>query len=181
MKGIMFDLETLGCGDDAPIIQIGACVFNVDTDTVHDFYSRNIDWNSHHFGKIDIDTLMWWLRQDASVREDVFAQSDVLPLGAALVEFFDYLECHNGLEIWSKGVDFDVRLLRQAAERCGLELPFRYYKARDMRTIEQTFGIAADRPETIMAHDALADAKHQAEHLMNIVRRVNNYRVNPAR
>lgn len=174
MEDVMVDIETLGTCDGAAIIQIGACSFDPRTNKTERGYVRNVKWEARGFGKIDASTLRWWLKQDAAVRTQVFSQADACQMSAVLNEFSGWLRSFRWNEIWSKGGDFDLRLLRQSYESFSMEVPFKYYKARDMRTVVKTFGEEVDEVEAKSLHNALADAQNQAQHLMNIIRRVKN-------
>ncbi len=174
---IMLDIETLGTEDGAAIIQVGAVRFDLYGSGAisPDTFSCHVHWDSVNFGKIEPDTLQWWLQQDADVRSRVFAQGDAIALRACL-RSLDAWVTRGGelLTVWSCPPNFDLRLLRQAYERCDMVYRFPFWKERDMRTVREVFGMRADRPEFEGdKHDALDDARFQAQYLMNIVRCVN--------
>jgi len=175
MDQIMIDLETLGTGDGAAIIQIGACRFDIGTGEIdEDTFLLNIRWDGADFGTIEPGTLAWWLTQDEAVREKVFDQNGATYLAQALTRFSSWIATGGAVKtVWAKGADFDVRLLRQACERNGINMPFQYWKGRDMRTIVKTLdpdGRAVVPNE--MAHDALADCKSQVAHLVAVLKSV---------
>lgn len=173
MTDIMIDLETLGTDDGAAIIQIGVCSFDIVTNTISEGQCWNVDWESTGFGDIGPSTLKWWLDQDPKVRNEVFNQSNALSMREVLRHFTLCVREMDFDSVWAKGADFDSRLLRQAYSIFGWDLPYPYYKVKDMRTVLHTFGEHEDvPPKNAQAHNALADAQHQARHLMNIVRRI---------
>lgn len=175
---IMLDVETLGTEDHAAIVQIGAVRFNLfDGKLSRDNeFSCQVHWDSANLGKIEPDTLRWWLEQDADVRARVFDQDEAVVLPACLRSLDAWVIRSGPLHsIWACPPSFDMRLLRQAYERSDMGYRFSFFKERDMRTVRQVFGTAADKPEFEGAkHDALDDARFQAQFLINIVRRVNN-------
>ena len=70
-KHIMLDLETLGHNYNAPIIQIGVCVFNRDV-VISTFY-RTIDFEdlqNYNF-TVDYSTIKWWMEQSNEARASV--------------------------------------------------------------------------------------------------------------
>ena len=68
----MIDLETLGVKPNSAILTVGAIKFNPFTDDEpHDgLYLRiNVDDQTELGRTIDQDTLNWWAKQKASIRE----------------------------------------------------------------------------------------------------------------
>lgn len=174
---IMLDLETLGTEDHAAVVQIGAVRFDIYGAGIigPDQFTCQVDWDSDEFGTIEPDTLQWWLSQDAAVRNRVFRQEGAVSLGRALC-LLDKWVSDGGpmVNCWTCPPNFDARLLRQAYLRCKMPYRFPFYKERDMRTIREVFGTIHDKPEFEGdKHDALDDARHQAQWLINILRRVN--------
>lgn len=184
LPAIMVDVETLGTGDNAPIIQIGAVRFDWAvsaeapegwTSSPYGEFRQNVLWNSEGFGKIDADTLQWWLKQDGTTRRGVFDQEHALSLNVALWSFFKWVrDGGDAWTVWANSPDFDLRLLRQACERTEVPYEFTYRQPRDMRTLVKVLGVDEDRPLRVgKKHDALDDAHHQARHVVNIMQRVN--------
>lgn len=172
MQHVMIDLETLGTGDFAPIVQIGACRF--DAERVGHVYRQNIlarDW-----ANIDGDTLLWWNGQAADVRARVFDQAGALPLAAALHEFGNWLKSGGDfVGAWADSPSFDLRLLRQAWERSGMiaRWPFTHRVERDLRTLKKLRGadtVEPARDEGELVHDAADDAVFQARWVQAIDR-----------
>lgn len=173
MNSIMLDLETLGTGDNAAIIQIGAVRFGT-AGLKPDNFARQVDWNAPHFGNIEPDTLQWWLEQDPVARTAVFSQANVRSLRDCLIDLDAWIAAQGPFRhIWACPPNFDLRLLRQACARCGVVYPFPFWKERDFRTIRSTVGVPGDVPKFLgIKHHALDDARFQAEHLINILKRI---------
>ena len=174
---IMLDIETLGTEDHAAIVQIGAVRFDIYSAGIigPDQFSCQVDWDSANFGKIEPGTLQWWLTQDADVRNRVFHQGGAVSLPRALAGLDKWVsDGGQMISCWTCPPNFDARLLRQAYLRCKMPYRFPFYKERDMRTIRETFGTIHDKPEFVGdKHDALDDARHQAQWLINILRRIS--------
>ncbi len=178
MNDIMIDLETLGTGDNAAIIQIGAVRFdpNEDLDSRDRArFQENIRWSCAGFGEIEPDTVLWWNQQDPGVRARVYEQKDALPLRDAIGKFHEWAHYHIPIgNIWANSPDFDLRLLRQACSRFAyVPYPFEFRNHRDMRTLVKELGVPEDEPKFIgFEHDALDDAIHQAYWVVNIMKRI---------
>lgn len=165
--GIMVDLETLGVGNDALILSIGAVKFNA-TEIVDGFHV-GIDPVSAEFydRKIDGGTVMWWMQPDrAEARANLLALEKV-DMPSALIGFAAWVG-PDSLPLWGNGATFDNIILRSSYEACRMEYPVKFYHDRCYRTLK---GLVPDielvREGT--HHDALADATSQAKHLLAIV------------
>ena len=179
---VMLDLETLGTGDGAAIIQIGAVRFDWKThedapegwiSSPYGEFRRNILWDSPGFGNIEPGTVQWWLEQDATTRTGVFAQDGAEDLTQALHQFNLWVQDGGDVEgIWADSPSFDLRLLRQACERCGVAYRFKHWQERDLRTLKKELACASDEPMFVgKKHDALDDAHHQARYVVRIMQR----------
>src|ERR1039458_2426242 len=97
MKNVMLDLETLGTGNDAAIISIGACLFDPRGDGVligvdHRFYARVNPASSVEIGmKIDVSTILWWMQQSDAARKSTF-EGDSLWIQHALKNFDEFIK-----------------------------------------------------------------------------------------
>lgn len=196
----MVDIETLGSGDDAPIVQIGAVLFHplakigntarAAVEVPHGIVSMpGTEFNKHikpskeRMGSTDFDTLQWWMAQGRDAQMRVFDRS------LARVELDDAL-CD--LESWSRSwgrpvnfwwsdMDFDLRLLRAAWEKELSPVPCPYGSVdgphrgvRDVRTIKalgRDMGMA-EPPFVGIEHDALDDAWHQTHLVCSILRKM---------
>lgn len=168
-KHAMVDLETLGVGDHATIVQIGAVSFYADGTII----SRCIadvavkDWD----GTTTPDTIMWWMGQEESVRSRVFSP-DVprVPMKIALADVDRLMS--GCTTIWANSPNFDLRILRQAYERHGMEWEHSPFKERDFRTFKKIAprlsGSVRPVADADKKHTALYDAEHQALWLCNI-------------
>lgn len=167
---LMIDLETMGTGPNAAVIQLGAVAFNsVNGLADPDGLSLDIDLHSSVLlgGEVDAATAQWWRdRGGLELKEPV-------PLRAALLELGAWVKNLPQLErVWSQGANFDVPILEGYYRRAGLECPWPYYAARDTRTV---YDLAKERgwkkPEDSKAvHHALQDCLIQTKCLLNALR-----------
>lgn len=174
---ISLDLETMSTESNAAIVQIGATVvgspetFNVYIDPK----------SSESLGaRVDTETMMWWDKQDPELRKRVFGGT--VPIRTALDEFADWCsEVSNGdmehVYLWSKGADFDCVVLKNNYELYRT-YPFNFRNHRCVRTIMDLL-TQAELDEIsknfwynnseAQKHDALVDAKYQAEFIKAII------------
>ena len=164
----MIDLETLGTGSRAVILQIGAVRFDRrNREAPVPILNVNVDIDSclAAGGEVNGDTIMWWLRQSAEARGSVAAQS--LPrylIGAALVLLTQALEEGEDCHVWCHGATFDAPILQHYYAKLGVAAPWKFWNVRDTRTLfeaaEQLTGW--ERPKRPTAHVAVIDATVQA-------------------
>lgn len=163
-KHVMVDLETLGGAPDGRILSIGACRFDPhqgwEEPASTELFYRAVD-PKNSVGRIDADTVCWWMEQEDSVRREAF--SGKLLLTNVLVEFIQF--CEGADRLWSNGPTFDEMILRHAFKQSRLEFPFHYKASRCMRTLKTLageLGLNVSILENENKHNALADAIHQA-------------------
>jgi hypothetical protein len=181
---VSIDLETAGLGTNAPIIAIGAVRFvpNPSRQTLpfgnHDFH---VAVNLVGQTPIDPETFYWWLNQNAEARGGALEGQGGLSLGNALRALWQWLQADTTVvgrnsnfegEMWIRG-DRDSVWLEEAHKREGVAIPYKFRNVRDQRTIVDF----AERRGLVMphrngvAHDALDDARYQAECLQAVFER----------
>lgn len=185
---VMVDVETLGTGDGAMIVQIGAVRF-----WPYDGENGLISVDGTEFcadvevsdanGRMDAETVLWWLRQPKEAQQRVFGSLDRKPLLVALTEFEDWLAEVPVEGMWANPPSFDLRLLREA-RRCvfidgrtiKVDHPlFDHRLERCFRTLKK-IGKKAGVEEPLRVgvhHDARDDAFHQAGWAIKILRACN--------
>lgn len=182
LNNVMIDLETLGTKDDAHILSIGACIFDLTTGAVDEtetFY-RVIDWNSQPGRSIDPDTVRWWMKQGVEATEEVLKPG--IPLHDALVDFRRWLPAKA--TVWSNGMNFDIPILRHAynEDPSFRHPPWHWTKERDVRTVVAIAKGLVDRPAAFdgVKHHALHDAIHQAKYISAMVMALRGVSINVA-
>lgn len=176
MAHVMIDLETLGTQPGSVILSIGAVVFDPEASPnaciKSEFYTVVSRADCEAKGlTVSENTLKWWGQQSEEARKVlVEAEStDAKDLMTALQELARFIPF--GSKVWSNGANFDQPLLDVAYDRVGITLPWKYWNSRCYRTIlalcpnEESM-----QPGTVLAHDALEDAKWQAKHMVNMAR-----------
>lgn len=162
---LTFDLETLGTGYNAPIVQIGAVKFH-EHGQIIDTFERKIDLLSLEGGGFDIDydTLSWWFSQSDEAIKSVFVGGDRVDLYDALADFLEWVYDNAKYEVWSHAT-FDPVILNNAYNKVDISSPLNFRKQRDIRTLTSLLPTPIEVERKGVHHNALADALYQAEYI----------------
>lgn len=170
MREVSFDCETLGIEDDAMILSIGAVRFDSNTGQMGPSFYRLLEiQDGPAAGSISASTVQWWMVQGEAARMAAFDRN--LPRMDLRGALLDLVEFCSGAEVfWQRG-DKDAQWLNSAYKRCGLgadEAPWEFWQLRDQRTLSVEFGHLVGKTARGTAHNALEDAKAQAQNIMDI-------------
>ncbi|VTO21952.1 exodeoxyribonuclease VIII [Klebsiella variicola] len=180
---VMVDLETMGKKHNAPIVAIGAVVFDPATGSIgENFYKVVCLESSVNWGAvIDPSTVIWWLKQSSEARSAI-VNDDAIPLQDALLQFREFVSDNvaggsKKAQVWGNGASFDNSILRSSYDCIAEDYPWEYWNDRDVRTmVELGQAISFDPKTTIpfegSRHNALADAIHQARYVSAIWQRI---------
>ena len=180
---VMVDLETMGKKHNAPIVAIGAVVFDPETGSIGEsFYKVVCLESSVNWGAvIDPSTVIWWLKQSSEARSAI-VNDDAIPLLDALLQFREFVSDNvaggsKKAQVWGNGASFDNSILRSSYDCIAEDYPWEYWNDRDVRTmVELGQAISFDPKTTIpfegSRHNALADAIHQARYVSAIWQRI---------
>ncbi|QWZ05311.1 exonuclease [Klebsiella pneumoniae] len=180
---VMVDLETMGKKHNAPIVAIGAVVFDPATGSIGEsFYKVVCLESSVNWGAvIDPSTVIWWLKQSSEARSAI-VNDDAIPLQDALLQFREFVSDNvaggsKKAQVWGNGASFDNSILRSSYDCIAEDYPWEYWNDRDVRTmVELGRAISFDPKTTIpfegSRHNALADAIHQARYVSAIWQRI---------
>ncbi|HIH9514275.1 TPA: 3'-5' exoribonuclease domain-containing protein [Klebsiella variicola subsp. variicola] len=180
---VMVDLETMGRKHNAPIVAIGAVVFDPATGSIGEsFYKVVCLESSVNWGAvIDPSTVIWWLKQSSEARSAI-VNDDAIPLQDALLQFREFVSDNvaggsKKAQVWGNGASFDNSILRSSYDCIAEDYPWEYWNDRDVRTmVELGQAISFDPKTTIpfegSRHNALADAIHQARYVSAVWQRI---------
>jgi hypothetical protein len=175
---LMLDLETLDTKPTSIVLSIGACVFNDNKLTninelkKHSFYRiLNIPEQESVNRTISLDTLHWWLTQDAQMLTSYLNQSR----NSISIKNKEYLGLLNGFMhihnieyIWSNSPTFDMTIITSLYKDFNMEFPINFRKWLDVRTCK--FMHQSDKPQFVgTKHLAIDDAINQAMIVNNIL------------
>ncbi|CAM7959560.1 TPA: 3'-5' exoribonuclease [Klebsiella pneumoniae] len=180
---VMVDLETMGKKHNAPIVAIGAVVFDPATGSIGEsFYKVVCLESSVNWGAvIDPSTVIWWLRQSSEARSAI-VNDDAIPLQDALLQFREFVSDNvaggsKKAQVWGNGASFDNSILRSSYDCIAEDYPWEYWNDRDVRTMVELGQAISFAPKTTIPfegsrHNALADAIHQARYVSAIWQRI---------
>jgi hypothetical protein len=176
MVHVMCDLETLGVRAGCKILSIGAVVFSPEG-LGAEFYTevqRKVQGSLLE----DARTLGWWALQSAEARERLFDNQDAKPsLSRSLEQFNTWLrevapvddKGHLDVCVWGNGAAFDNAVLHAAYEAVAIEPPaWEFWNDRCYRTLK-SLAPQIKLVRVGVHHNALDDAKSQAEHAVRIL------------
>lgn len=180
MVAMVVDIETLGSGPRAEIIQIGAVaqpMVGTDASQRHCWSVRS----GQRGREIDMDTMAWWVddMERVGVLRQILCDSGRVDLMAALSELSRWAERFPVAEWWSFG-QFDFPILEDAYRQIGIHVPWDYRRLRDLRTLLDVTGVEMDR-NRMYAHNALSDAVAEADALRKAWEKVRNWRKEAAK
>ncbi len=168
---MMIDLETMGTRPNAPILAIGGVAF--DSNGIHDERYATVEFETaiDEGGVICPHTVMWWMKQSDEARAELTKEEGGMSIAWALKDFrtwFDSTAYKHGCSgVWGNGASFDNVILAESYRRMKMAVPWPFWKDKCYRTVKNMYpGVEFDRSGT--HHNALDDAKTQAEHLIRI-------------
>jgi hypothetical protein len=172
---MMIDEETWGTRIGSVIVQLGAVVFDPEGGDIVDKVQWTIHGNSCQRlgGRIDAETVLWWMRQSDKARESISNPTYHMPV---VLNEFRGLYAHHGCSgIWSHGATFDIPMLEFYYNRMELDTPWKYNEARDTRTLfDYAKRFRGWKPEAdppgFIAHVASWDAHQQAVNVQSALR-----------
>jgi len=167
MSNIMVDLETMGKGSMAAIIAIGAVKFN-SKGLGQEFYAIvNLESSVKNGMVIEPDTVMWWMKQSDEARSEFAKGTETL--FSALQGFAKFVGDRHSVKVWGNGASFDNVILDNAYQLNNLDTPWMFWNNMCYRTIKNLLGGSIKMERTGDHHNALDDAKSQAEHLIRML------------
>jgi hypothetical protein len=167
---LMIDIETLGIKNDAPVISLGAVLFN--SGGMYDrFYicfdvEQQIDSGKR---KVDGSTIKWWMDQEGAAKK-VFSDKSVRNEFAlkTFAKFYNDLLLKYGLEqkdlkVWGNGPTFDMTIMESLYQSYGMKAPWGFREIRDFRTFKEFVYDGSNTERVGTHHNALDDAEFQAQ------------------
>lgn len=173
---IMVDVETTGTDlRTAAIIQLSAVIFNLSTGEVGSEFDACLKIPEGDSYAWDPQTLNWWVRDTnrKAVLESISTR--MVDAKDAIYAFIRWNRVNGSpTHFWSKPSHFDYTLLSKYFKDYGFENPFKYWKARDMRSYMLGLVFPDPLPDLRLtsndAHNALADVKFQISELIKLTR-----------
>lgn len=176
------DIETLDTETSAVVLSIGCTRFIPATEERHGFHvSLDLEQQLAMGRTISTDTFHWWAKELARMSESPFPDEPIKP-AEALWMLRDYLidqsqEPNGHLDmhgkdryVWLRGPHFDWSILENLAKQCDVNLPVLFHRVSDQRTFCRPYEMAIKGAvPSVTKHNALEDARYQAEALLYVV------------
>lgn len=180
MLDVMLDTETMGLVPGVPCLAIGAVEFDLNKLQLGERFYITADLEScvgYGLRMMDPGTMKWWMRQSEKAQSAIARpQTDIR---SALLMFRDFLErCGetNEIRVWGNDPAFDNGIVQASYSACGLEVPWKFWNNRCLRTFRGMWPSIAPDERQGVHHNALDDAIFQAEHMLKIRRVLNERR-----
>ena len=166
---IMIDIETISTNANASILSIAALRFNskdraMSIESYPTFYRKINKESCDAIGlHVDSTTLEWWAKQDDKVRTEAFDDPvDRVDLKEALQSLSDFISDVSGKTIiWANSPDFDCTILTSAYKALGLQIPWKYWNTRDLRTAYHLANINPWSLPKTEKHHPISDCHNQ--------------------
>lgn len=164
---VMIDLETLDTDVAATIVSIGAVRFGpAGVSDFGGFYSP-VAWDQRDRRTVSRECLVeFWLKQPAEVQA-ALGDPAAVPLAGALLQLSRWIG--EDKLVWAGPATFDLAILKHAyANNAMTPPPWKYNATRCYTTLRNLF---PDVPRVVpaVAHNALEDARAQAQHAVDIL------------
>lgn len=169
---ISISCATLSNGYDAPVIAIGACVFDITTGKLGDKFYREIavSW-ALRLGKPEASKIAWWMQQTPKARK-IFETDDneKSSNSTVLLDFTKWVFNAGGpLRVWTGGASRDTTWIERAlAEGShGISCPWKHHQVCDYRTIIEMAKVMNGFDDASITHEGVLghagdDASDQA-------------------
>jgi len=165
MYEMMFDLETLDTVPNAIVLSVGAVIFETFLNPATGL--EKLTWNpiGRYYRRLNIQTqidlgrsmseatLLWWMQQDLTAREEALApvteRRDCWAVLNGLNDFASQFTdpssgTHNYsiTRFWANPSTFDFPIWDSLAANLAAPVPWRYNQFRDVRTVVQTANLS---------------------------------------
>lgn len=172
MNRIMVDLETLDTQPSAAIVSIGAVRFGPGAWEPWRTFYLPVAFDHRDGRSVSRGTIAWWLTKPAEVQA-ALTDPAAVPLAGALAQLRTWIQDGgaDGVELWAGPATFDLAVLEHAyrsAANGWNTPPWKYNETRCYSTLRKA-NEWVPRPAPKVAHNALEDARAQAEHVCAIL------------
>lgn len=177
----MVDLETIGDTSTSAVSSISLVRFNPYTGKVFEHLNINVDLSlGIHLGaEASPSTVLWWVQQSEPARLALVASQvdaeDPIDMTIMIKDFILQIEkqIDEDLILWGNGSSFDIPILANYYNLLGMDLPWKFYNVRDVRTIvEFAPEIKETTPFEGTKHVPYFDCLHQIKYVSNTLQYV---------
>lgn len=173
IKHIMIDIETLSTAKNAVVLSIGAVLFDPKSGKILDEFYKELRLSDQANRKVDVSTVQWWIGQVAQhpERASLFLQElydNKCTARNALLLLRDFIGSHrvadHDLCVWACDPDFDLDILATLYAEYGLNVPWKYYEPKSVRTVRMLGKeLGLPKLDDTKTHNALEDCIRQVK------------------
>ena len=160
----MIDIETLDTRPQCTVLSLGAVKFDPFTDAEphSELYFKISIEDQDRLGRtVSDDTIAWWAKQDAKVKEEAFDQTGAITVAEALDRVTKWI--WGADKIWGHGYGFDLTIIEDMYRSIGKPIPYNFWQVLDSRTLFNMCSVDPRKAMQTDLHNALADAYYQAK------------------
>ena len=160
----MIDIETLDTRPQCTVLSLGAVKFDPFTDAEphSELYFKISIEDQDRLGRtVSDDTIAWWAKQDAKVKEEAFDQTGAITVAEALDRVTKWI--WGADKIWGHGYGFDLTIIEDMYRSIGKPIPYNFWQVLDSRTLFSMCSVDPRKSMQTDLHNALADAYYQAK------------------
>lgn len=171
MKDIMIDIETWSHKSNGVIVSIGAVRFDMETGEIGDILYINIDPQSCIDVGLTIssETVWWWMQQDKAAINKLSEMKENIEYALKRLSLF----VREDSFLWGNSARFDLGMLNNAYDACGMKLPWKYWQERDVRTLVSFNPEIKKSIVNDLSHDAISDCLYQIKYCTEIYKTIN--------
>jgi hypothetical protein len=170
---IMVDIETMGNGSGAALVQLSAQEFNLETGALGRSFDQRVSLQSSlNAGlKVTASTIQWWMSQPDEARQRLF--QDPQDLRTVLTKFALFVVTCGGDKVymWGNSPRFDEGIIADAFRAVNMGLPWNFRMERCVRTISALAPqVRQNEPLPAVQHDGIEDARYQISYLVKVMK-----------
>lgn len=171
---LMIDFETLGTDEDAVVISLGACFFDIENGTLGStFYMAfEIEDQIKKGRVISPSTLKWWMGQSNAAKKVFHEQAK--PTQQVLQTFATWVgsvASVSKVKPWGNGSTFDISIIEHMFRQFQVKAPWLYYNVMDLRTFKRFVANNVKVEKLGTNHNAVDDAISQAKFVLAHIRK----------
>lgn len=182
MKNIMVDLEALNSDHSAAIISIGMVYFDLgkmklgpelyvelNQEALKEQLELGRTWS--------LSTMIWWMQQSDLARQVWIQKEGQVTNKECFQKLKDYFnlfpEHGRNIRVWGNGSTYDNICLQSYMRSFKQRILWNYKGDMCYRTIKAMFGNRAELTRVGTHHNGLDDARTQAVHMMNMLKKLS--------
>ena len=185
---IMVDIESAGKKVTAPLLSIGARVFDIKNCRLGEPFFTAITPGAQFNCRIaEVDTIQWWMKQSKEAQDNAWNNPDAVPINQALNEFANFISANEiyyaaPVRLWGNAARFDLGILEYQYDRAWIQMPWSFRFEMCYRTLKNCYkSWPMDKSKELnpdlwkqldggeeFRHSALYDANIQALHAISI-------------